>query len=155
MGSPVWFSGGPDSARAFETLWYDLKGGEPEEPAHIEVLGRDVVIERSAGSMARSPFSDLCARPLGPQDYLAVARRFHTLFIEGIPKMGPENRQEAARFVTLIDALYEAGTRLVATAQAEPEALYTQGDGAFEFERTVSRLREMSSQSWLEKAERA
>jgi cell division protein ZapE len=155
MGSPVWFSGDPDSARAFETLWYDLKGGEPEEPAHIEVLGRDVVIERSAGSMARSAFADLCARPLGPQDYLAVAKKFHTLFIEDIPRMGPENRQEAARFVTLIDALYEAGTRLVATAQAEPEALYTQGDGAFEFERTVSRLREMSSQSWLEKAERA
>ena len=155
MGSPVWFSDDEAGAKAFGTLWYDLKGGEPEEPAHIEVLGRDVVIERTAGSMARSPFADLCARPLGPQDYLAIAKRFHTLFIEDVPRMGPENRQEAARFVTLIDALYEAGTRLVVTAQAAPEDLYPQGDGAFEFERTVSRLREMSSQSWLEKAEHA
>ncbi|CAN5257634.1 cell division protein ZapE [soil metagenome] len=157
MGSPVWFVGdgeGGDAAgkAAFEALWYDLKGGETEEPAHLAVLGRDVVVERTAGSMARSSFADLCARPLGPQDYLAIARRFHTLFIEDVPTLSPDNRQEAARFITLIDALYEAGTRLVATAQAEPEALYVKGDGAFEFERTVSRLREMSSQSWLEKA---
>ena len=152
MGSPVWFADDAAGRQAFETLWYDLKGGEPEEPAHLTVLGRDVVVERTAGSMARSPFADLCARPLGPQDYLAIARRFHTLFMSDIPRLGPENRQEAARFVTLIDALYEAGTRLVATSAAEPEALYPTGDGAFEFERTASRLREMASASWLEKA---
>jgi cell division protein ZapE len=152
MGSPVWFVDDAAGRAAFETLWYDLKGGETEEAAHLAVLGRDVVIDRTAGSMARSSFADLCARPLGPQDYLAIAKRFHTLFVEGIPTLSPDNRQEAARFITLIDALYEAGTRLVATAQAEPEVLYTKGDGAFEFERTVSRLREMSSQSWLEKA---
>jgi cell division protein ZapE len=160
MGSPVWFvddgeGNGEAGREAFETLWYDLKGGETEEPAHLAVLGRDVVVERTAGGLARSSFADLCARPLGPQDYLAIARRFHTLFIENIPTLSPDNRQEAARFITLIDALYEAGTRLVATSAAQPETLYVKGDGAFEFERTVSRLREMSSQSWLEKATHA
>jgi len=152
MGSPVWFGDDAAGRQAFETLWYDLKGGETEEPAHLLVLARDVMVERTAGGLARSAFADLCSRPLGPQDYLAIARRFHTLFIETIPTLSPDNRQEAARFVTLIDALYEAGTRLVATSAAEPEQLYPRGDGAFEFERTVSRLREMSSRSWLEKA---
>ena len=151
MGSPVWFADDEAGRQGFETLWFDLRGGEPEEPAHLKVLGRDVVVQRTAGSLARATFEELCARPLGPQDYLAVAARFHTLFLEAVPTLGPERRQEAKRFVTLIDALYEAGTRLVVTAAAEPEVLYPTGDGAFEFERTVSRLREMSSASWLEK----
>jgi len=153
MDTPVWF--GPDHRHAFEALWYDLRGGEPEEPAHLAILGRDVVIDRTAGSLARATFDDLCDTALGPQDYLAVAARFHTLFLDAVPVLGPERRQAARRFVTLIDALYEAGTRLVVLAAAEPEALYPTGDGAFEFERTVSRLREMSSASWLEKAEHA
>ncbi|RZJ89283.1 MAG: cell division protein ZapE, partial [Brevundimonas sp.] len=101
------------------------------------------------GGLARATFADLCGRPLGPQDYLAIAGRFHTLFIEDIPKLGPANHHEARRFVTLIDALYEAGTRLVALAAAVPEQLYTEGVGAFEFERTVSRLNEMASADWL------
>ena len=151
-GSPVWFADDEAGKAALEELWFDLRGGEPEEPAHLAVLGRDVVIERTAGSMARSSFADLCARPLGPQDYLAIAKRFHTLFVSDVSTLTPDKRQEAKRFVTLIDALYEAGTRLVVSAEAEPEALYPTGDGAFEFERTVSRLREMSSQSWLERA---
>ncbi|CAN5388288.1 cell division protein ZapE [soil metagenome] len=153
MGSPVWFAEDAAGHHAFEALWIDLRGGEPEEPAHLAVLGRDVAVTRTAGSLARATFAELCATPLGPQDYLAIAARFHTLFIEGVPTMSPDNRQEAKRFVTLIDSLYEAGTRLVALAAAAPEALYPTGDGAFEFERTVSRLREMSSQSWIEKAE--
>jgi len=155
MGSPVWFADDASGRKAFETLWYDLKGGEPEEPAHLAVLGRDVVVDRTAGSLARSTFEELCAQPLGPQDYLAIAARFHTLFIAAVPVLGPDRRHEAKRFVTLIDALYEAGTRLVVSSCAEPEALYPTGDGAFEFERTVSRLREMGSASWLERAEHA
>ena len=78
-----------------------------------------------------------------------MAKRFHTLFLDGVPVLGPANQQEARRFVTLIDALYEAGTRLVALAAAAPEALYVKGVGAFEFERTVSRLNEMGSADWL------
>ena len=154
--SRVWYSG-EDVGRAigFEKLWDDLKGDMPECPAHLEVQGRDVVIQRTAGGLARATFAELCEQPLGPQDYLAIAARFHTLFIEGAPKITPENRYSARRFVTLIDALYEAKTRLVALAAGAPEELYPKGDGAFEFERTVSRLNEMSSQDWLDKAEHA
>ena len=143
----VWHT--PEGRAEFETLWRELKGGEPEEPAHLTVLGRDVVIERTDGGLARATFEELCARALGPQDYLAVAERFHTLFLEDVPVLGPANHHEARRFVTLIDALYEAGTRLVALAGAPPEALYTRGVGAFEFERTVSRLNEMAGAEWL------
>lgn len=152
-GARVWFAPPTEDARAeFETLWTDLRGGEPEEPAHLKVLGREVVIQRTAGSLARATFADLCGKPLGPQDYLAIAEHFHTLFLEGVPTLSPANHHEARRLVTLIDALYEAGTRLVTLADAAPEALYTEGVGAFEFERTVSRLNEMESADWMQRA---
>ncbi|WP_191557916.1 cell division protein ZapE [Brevundimonas aurantiaca] len=143
----VWHT--PDDRAGFEALWRELKGGEPEEPAHLTVLGRDVVVERTVGAMARASFADLCGRPLGPQDYLAIAERFHTLFLEDVPILGPANHHEARRLVTLVDALYEARTRLIVLAAARPEALYTEGVGAFEFERTVSRFNEMQSRDWL------
>ncbi|ALJ07727.1 cell division protein ZapE [Brevundimonas sp. DS20] len=143
----VWHT--PDDRAGFEALWRELKGGEPEEPTHLTVLGRDVVVERTVGAMARASFADLCGRPLGPQDYLAVAERFHTLFLEDVPILGAANHHEARRLVTLVDALYEARTRLIVLAAARPEALYTEGVGAFEFERTVSRFNEMQSRDWL------
>ncbi|MEC8533934.1 MAG: cell division protein ZapE [Pseudomonadota bacterium] len=143
----VWHT--PDDRAGFEALWRELKGGEPEEPAHLTVLGRDVVVERTVGAMARASFADLCGRPLGPQDYLAIAERFHTLFLEDVPILGPANHHEARRLVTLVDALYEAKTKLIVLAAARPEALYTEGVGAFEFERTVSRFNEMQSRDWL------
>ena len=143
----VWHT--PDDRAGFEDLWRELKGGEPEEPAHLTVLGRDVKIERTVGSMARATFAELCARPLGPQDYLAVAQRFHTLFLEDVPILSSANHHEARRLVTLVDALYEAKTRLIVLAAARPEALYTEGVGAFEFELTVSRFNEMQSKDWL------
>ena len=143
----VWHT--PDDRAGFEDLWRELKGGEPEEPAHLTVLGRDVKIERTVGSMARATFAELCARPLGSQDYLAVAQRFHTLFLEDVPILSSANHHEARRLVTLVDALYEAKTRLIVLAAARPEALYTEGVGAFEFERTVSRFNEMQSKDWL------
>jgi cell division protein ZapE len=152
-GRQVWFAPVDDDARAgFESLWCDLKGDEPEEPAHLKVLGREVVIDRTAGGLARATFAELCGRPLGPQDYLAAAERFHDLFLEDVPLLTPANHHEARRLVTLVDALYEAGTRLVVLAAAAPEALYPAGVGAFEFERTVSRLNEMASASWLARA---
>lgn len=143
----VWHT--PDDRAGFEALWRELKGGEPEEPTHLTVLGRDVVVERTVGAMARASFADLCGRPLGPQDYLAIAERFHTLFLEDVPILGPANHHEARRLVTLVDALYEAKTKLIVLAAARPEALYTEGVGAFEFERTVSRFNEMQSRDWL------
>jgi len=150
-GAKVWFSPLDEAARdGFETLWSDLRGGEPEEPVALPVLGRQVRVQRTVGGMARASFNELCGSPLGPQDYLAIARRFHTLFLSDVPTLSPANHHEARRLVTLIDALYEAKTRLVVLAEAEPEALYAEGVGAFEFERTVSRLNEMRSASWLE-----
>ena len=148
-GRTVWFQPlEPEPREGFETLWAEMKGDEPEEPTHLPVLGRDVVVQRTAGSLARATFDDLCARPLGPQDFLAVAARFHTLFLSDVPVLGSDRHQEARRLVTLIDALYEVKARLIVLAAAEPEALYPSGTGAFEFERTASRLREMASASW-------
>ena len=150
MGDRVWFTPADADARAgFEALWSDLKGEQDESPARLKVLGREVVIERTDGGLARATFDQLCGAALGPQDYLAIAGRVHTLFLEDVPIMGPASHQAARRFVTLIDALYEAGTRLVALTEAAPEALYPEGDGAFEFERTASRLNEMSGADWL------
>lgn len=149
----AWFA--PDDAEAragFDALWQDLKGDQAEAPATLEVAGRLVTIPRTDGTLARAGFDDLCDRPLGPQDYLALAERFHTLFLEGVPALGPERREAARRFVTLIDALYEARARLVVLAEAEPEGLYPAGEGAFEFERTVSRLQEMRSADYLERS---
>ena len=85
----------------------------------------------------------------GRGDYLAIAHAYHTVIVVGIPRMGPDNRNEAIRFTKLIDALYENSVKLFATAAAEPENLYTKGDGAFEFDRTVSRLREMESSDYM------
>ncbi|NBB52537.1 cell division protein ZapE [Rhizobium sp. CRIBSB] len=151
--SRVWYSGTDIGREAgFETLWNQLKGEEPEEPTALTVLGREVVIERTVGGMARAQFADLCGKPLGPQDYLAVAQRFHTLFLEQVPVLDPGRHAEARRLVTLVDALYEAKTRLVVLAEGPPEAIYTAGDGAFEFARTLSRLNEMTGQAWLKAA---
>ena len=150
MGTRVWYTASDMGRRmGFETLWEQLKGEQQESPTRLTVLGREVVIDRTDGGLARATFSQLCGTALGPQDYLAVAARFHTLFLEDVPVLGPANHHEARRFVTLIDALYEAGTRLVVLAEAAPEALYREGVGAFEFERTASRLNEMAGADWL------
>ena len=137
---------------AFDALWLNLLDGAEETGATVEVLGRNIRLPRAAGGHLRSSFSSLCGQALGANDYLALAQRFHTVFLEDVPRLTSERRNEAARFVTLIDALYEARTKLVVLAQAEPDDLYPAGDGAFEFERTASRLQEMRSQGYLEKA---
>lgn len=106
-------------------------------------------IEREAAGVARFTFEELCARPLGAADYLAIASRFHTVLLDRVPKLQIDKRNEAKRFVTLIDALYEARAKLVMSADAEPQDLYPEGDGAFEFERTSSRLMEMRTHDYL------
>ncbi len=117
----------------------------------IEVQGRILVVPKALKGVAVFSFKRLCETPLWTADYLAIARRYHTVFIVGIPKMGPEKRNAAARFVALIDALYEHHVNLLCSADAPPEGLYPHGDGVFEFERTVSRLMEMQSAAYLAK----
>jgi len=151
LGRQVYFCPlSEDAERGFDDLWRDLTDVNRETGAVVEVLGRMLEFPRAVGGQLRASFEDLCIAPLGPQDHLAIAQRFHTVFLEGIPVLGPEHRNAAKRLVTLVDALYEDRDRLVVLAAAEPEALYRLGDGAFEFERTVSRLREMQSAAYLE-----
>ncbi len=131
--------------RAFEHLTEGLL----PHPSSIVVHGRTVPVPAAARGVARFSFRDLCERPLGASDYLALATHYHTIIVAGIPKLGREKRNEAKRFVTLVDALYEHKVTLVASAATAPEELYTEGEGAFEFQRTVSRLIEMQSEDWL------
>ncbi|RAK57115.1 cell division protein ZapE [Phenylobacterium deserti] len=145
-----WFSPiDPDNERSFDRLWRDMLDGQEEAGAVLEVLGRKITLPHAAGGLLRATFTSLCAVALGPNDYLALAERFHTVFLEDVPKLTPARREEARRFVILVDALYEARTRLIVLAEAEPVKLYPEGEGAFEFERTASRLQEMRSADWL------
>lgn len=152
-GARVWFSPiNRENTAAFDVLWRDMTSVTREIGARIDVLGRHLDFPRAAGGLLRASFRDLCVEPLGPQDYLAIADRFSTVFLEGVPRLTTGQRNEARRLVTLIDALYEAGTKLVVLADAEPGELYPAGDGAFEFERTASRLQEMRSADYVERA---
>ncbi len=149
--SGTWFSPiDPDNERQFEALWREVLGGAEEIGETLEVLGRKVHFPHAAGGLLRATFASLCSVALGPNDYLAIAQQFHTIFLDGLPRLSANRREEARRLVILIDALYEARTHLIVLAEAEPTKLYPEGDGAFEFERTASRLQEMRSADWLE-----
>ncbi len=130
-----------------DRLWQDLTGGD-WAPLTLVVKGRDVVLPGFQNGVARIEFWELCGRPLGPADYLAVADAVRVLILEDVPRLSRTNFNEARRFVTLIDALYEAKVRLIMTAADTPERLYVEGEGTFEFERTASRLREMQGAGW-------
>ena len=147
-GQNLFFSplGGQADARV-DALWAQLAGEAPA-PLVIENKGRMIEIEQFSNGVARSDFAALCATALGPSDFLAIADAVSVLILEHIPKLSRANANEAKRFVTLIDALYEARVQFIASADAEPDALYVDGDGAFEFQRTASRLMEMRSADW-------
>lgn len=150
MAAPVYYAPlGPAAEEAMDRAWRRLTAGAAPQHVALDVGGRTLVVEREAAGVARFTFEELCARPLGPADYLEIAERFHTVLLENIPKLTPAMREEAARFRTLIDALYEAKVKLVASADAQPQELYPAGDQSFEFERTASRLMEMRSQAYL------
>ena len=134
---------------AMDQAWSRITQGAEPRAIVLNIAGRELVIHRAAAGCARMSFEDLCVQPLGAGDYLALAKRFDTLFLEGVPILTPDKRNEAARFRILIDALYENRTKLVMSAEAEPDRLYSQGDQAFEFERTASRLYEMRSHAYL------
>lgn len=147
-GSPSYFAPADAKARAaIDTIWQGLTGGHAE-PMELIVKGRKVHIPAFHGGCARARFHDLCGKMLGPADYLALADAARVLVLEDIPALSRSNFNEAKRFVTLIDALYEAKVKLICSAADEPERLYLEGEGAFEFERTASRLREMQGEDW-------
>jgi cell division protein ZapE len=127
----------------------ELTNFAPMEQGSLEVLGRKVVLSAVHGNIALSSFDELCMSALGPADYLAIGSRFDVLVLADIPKMTREKCNEAKRFVTLIDALYEHKVKLICTAEVPAQELYTTGEGSFEFERTVSRLIEMQSEGYL------
>lgn len=155
-GMDTWHAPLGDAATAqVREAFFRLTDYPPEDSAHVPSAdldlggGRTLHAPKSLKGVAVFSFRRLCGEPRGAADYLAVAQAYHTVILVGIPRMGPENRNEAARFVTLVDALYENKVKLFATAAAEPEQLYPAGDGAFEFERTISRLMEMQSADYL------
>ena len=154
-GAQVYFTPvNAESRAAMDAVWNDLAGG-PGAPLVLRVKGRDVEIPRYHNGMARARFHELCGKPLGAADYLALAEAVRVLLIDDIPTLGRSNFNEARRFVTLIDALYEAKVRLICSAAAPPEMLYLEGEGTFEFERTASRLREMQADGWGDRADEA
>lgn len=155
-GAPTWHvPNGPAATEAVRAAFFRMTDFPPEDSVHVPSAelavhgGRSLHVPKSLKGVAVFSFKRLCGEARGATDYLAIARHYHTVIIVGIPVLGPEKRNEAARFKTLIDALYEHKVKLIATADAEPEQLYPEGDGAFEFERTVSRLMEMQSRDYL------
>ncbi|SDE14607.1 cell division protein ZapE [Belnapia rosea] len=149
-GLPTWHSPVDGRAeRALDAAFLELTGEAQGVPVRLTVLGRVVELPEAVRGVARAEFDDLCGKPLGPADYLAVATHFHTLVLDGIPRLGPENFDRARRFITLVDALYEHRCKLVASAEAPPDSLYEQGENAAMFERTASRLTEMQSKDYL------
>ncbi|HWK44111.1 MAG TPA: cell division protein ZapE [Stellaceae bacterium] len=156
LGRPVYYS--PDDAAAAASLaqtFAELTDDAPGEKATLTVKARQVPVPRQAKGVAWFSFDGLCRQPLGPADYLALAATYDTILISGLPIMGPEDRNAAQRFNTLIDTLYEAKVRLVVSAAAPADRLYPEGDGSFEFQRTVSRLLEMQSIEYLNTARSA
>jgi cell division protein ZapE len=149
---PVWHVPADMAAQgALDAAWRSLTAGHPAAPRELLVKGRAVRVPRAAMGVARFSFADLCAQPLGPEDYLRIAHEFHTIVLDRIPVMNYAQRNEAKRFIALIDTLYDHAVKLVASAEAAPAALYQASDGfeAHEFKRTASRLVEMGSRSYL------
>jgi cell division protein ZapE len=140
---------GPSATAALDCAFVRLADGAPVAPLTLAVQGRRLTVPRTAAGVARMSYRELCESPLGPADYLEIARHFHTLVLDDVPAMTAEQRNEARRFMTLIDALYEHKVNLVMSASVPPLRLYLDGDSAIEFRRTASRLLEMQSRDYL------
>ena len=150
-GRQLYFSPSDTQAEIeMRAVFERLTGQARGVPAEIEIKGRKLAVPEAAMGVARFEFADLCVKPLGALDYLAIAHHFHTVMVAGIPRLSPQKKDEARRFVNLIDTLYDAGVCLIAAADAEPHQLYPEGDVAFLFERTASRLIEMRSAEYMQ-----
>jgi len=149
-GGAVWHIPADRRAeRALDEAFRQLTGGAASGPDRLMVMGRTLHVPMAAAGVARFDFSALCGTALGAGDYLALATHFFALVLDGVPRLSPDNYDEARRFIVLVDALYEHRVKLVASADAAPDALYRSGEGAEAFERTASRLEEMQSQEYL------
>jgi cell division protein ZapE len=151
-GLPVWYV--PADAKADAALddaWRRLTGGHDGAPTELPLKGRSVHVPRAFMGVARFSFHDLCEEPLAAADYLRIAREYHTVILDCVPAMTYDNRNAAKRFIILIDTLYDMNVKLIASAAAEPDALYRADEGfeAQEFKRTASRLIEMQSEAYL------
>ena len=148
-GMQVYFTPLQGAETQLDAAFAQLTGGTSGKPEPLTVLGRTWSVPRAADGVARFTFAELCSGTFGPADYLALATHYHTLILDDVPILSPANRDSAKRFVTLIDSLYEHKVTFLCSAQAAPEVLYPEGDGSFEFQRTVSRLMEMQSAEYL------
>jgi cell division protein ZapE len=150
IGRQTYFVPGDDDAyRALERAFMALTDNASAHGQTLTVLGHSLNVPRAAHGVAWFTFRELCGGTLGPADYLELCRRYHTFVIDGVPRMGPSRRDEAKRFNIFIDTLYDSRGRVVMSADAPPDELYVEGDGAFEFQRTASRLHEMQSAEYL------
>ncbi len=140
---------GPGADAGLEECFHRFANGKPPAEEHLVVYGRILKVPHAAGRVARFTFVELCEVPLGATDYLQLATHYDVVIIAGIPRLSPERLDAARRFVTLIDALYEHKVLLVCSADAPPHALYSAGRGAFEFQRTASRLMEMQADDYI------
>ncbi len=148
-GLPSWHV--PANGRAdvaLDRAFAELANGAAPKAQRLTVNGRTLRVPMAADGVARFDFAALCGQPLGPGDYLAIATHYAALVVDGIPRLGPENYDQARRFITLVDSLYDHRVKLVASADAQPDQLYERGEGAKAFERTASRLEEMQSEEW-------
>ena len=145
---------GPATDAAMDQIWLKLTGQADGDPHTLTVLGRALHVSCAAKGVARFSFDSLCMHPLAAADYLAIAREFHTVMIDHIPLLSDQLRDATRRFIVLIDTLYDEGVKLICSAAAPAERLYTEGDAAQVFQRTVSRLIEMQSHDYLERARR-
>ena len=148
-GMPTWHV--PSDRRADAALdraFVELSGGGASKRETLTILGRTLVVPLAAEGVARFDFAALCGQPLGAADYLALATHYHTLVLDGVPRLSPANYDVARRFIVLVDALYDHRVKLIVSAEAEPDQLYERGEGARAFERTASRLVEMQSDDW-------
>ncbi|MEP3439429.1 MAG: cell division protein ZapE [Hoeflea sp.] len=141
-----------ESDDLMDLAWKQVTAGKLAAPDHIRVRGREVDVPQAGGGAARFSFADLCEAPLGAADYAAISKRYHTVFVEGVPVMNQAQRNAAKRFIILIDTLYDRKNRLFISAEADPDGLYqgSSGTESFEFARTASRLNEMQSAAYLE-----
>jgi cell division protein ZapE len=149
-GKPLYFT--PADARArteLDRLWRELTGNHPGAPLDLDLMGRKLHVPLASMGVARFTFAELCEQPLGPSDFLALSHAFHTLLIDEIPVLRPAQKNVTRRFVNLIDTLYDNRVGLIASAAAEPDRLYPEGDVRFLLERTASRLIEMRTEGYL------